>query len=1477
MQLRLTVVDPAALRPSSLGQPSPDAAGTGQLDCFVVAPTGATLAELEPELLRLLGRTTGSFTHSSGPLRQQDVFGLPPLVDGSILTLDGSATRKPPALLELHVTAGPDAGAVHPLGPGEHTVGRGAAARIRVDDLDVSRLHAVLHVGHGPIAVADLDSTNGTYVDGVTVRRDRASIVPGQVLKLGGTSLQVAVPDPERAASRPDLEGHLEVNRPPRLFLQPDGVSLSAPSMASPREPARFPFLAAALPALAGVALVLITGSTSYLFFVLLSPVMVLGTFLTDRIGGRRSARAQRKVYDEQIAELEAAVALAVDSQSAARHHVHAAASALLLMAAGPQPRLWERAPADADFLEVRLGLGDMPADIDVSRGLSDALGSGNSGPDQNRPQLPRVPLTFSVRTSKVTGLAGPREQVMSSARFYVAQLAGWHSPRHLGLVILVGNKEAALQWRWARWLPHLRPAENEAADLLVGLDEQQVLARVGELERLMEARRELKLNRRELRTRAVVVVLDGAHELRRLPGVARLLQEGPDVGLFFLCLETEAVALPAECRSTIVHPGAASLGLEVTLEESAPFFVAPDGVSRSWAEGFARALAPLRDATPEDNGADLPGASRLLDLLPFDGCDPVPIGTAWRCTPRSTEVILGVGAAGATLRVDLDRDGPHALIAGTTGSGKSELLQTLVASLALGNRPDELSFVLIDYKGGAAFKDCARLPHTVGTVTDLDNDLTERALQSLGAELRRRERVLRAAGAKDLEDYRRTCEQGSLFPRLVLVVDEFATLAEELPDFLNGLVGIAQRGRSLGVHLVLATQRPGGVVSADIRANTALRIALRMTDPGESSDVIDSSDAAFISRTTPGRAIIHFGAGGQTPFQAARIGGRRTAAAAEAKAWRSNWYDAGDPPSLQPETDSGPSDLEQLVDAVRAAAVQLEVQPAPSPWLPPLPALITDETLEGAGEWCLPFGLLDLPGEQRRGTLALDLEHGGHLLIAGTALSGRSTALRTIAGSMARRLSSRDVHVYAIDGNAGALSSLAALPHCGAVVSCSEAARADRVLFRLAAEVQERLAALRSAGFASVAEQRAAVAPAAQLPWLLLLIDGWEAVQAAFDDVDHGRPLETLLRLVREGAAAGLRIVITGERGVLTSRIGAAISDRLLLRLADPADYGLAGIALRQVPATMPPGRAVVAQGAVAAQIALLAPDPAFPAQKAALLSIGAAATRRDAQGLTGPSDRRPMMVAALPRQVTHTDLYEVSESDRGPLWAPLGLGGDDLSVQGADLSEIAAFVIAGPPGSGRSTALLTLEHFLIERHASVAVVAGCRSPLRRLGNIDNGRRTQVAPDDPAELASLAASASTRGGSLVILIDDVEMLNETPMEQLLITLLQKGARPDLPANLGLVLTGSTSGMSSQFRGLAVEARRHRCGLLLGEVGPVEADLLGVRAPPNDEAPPGRGLLVVRGRGIPIQVGQVSQPPGELRSRHRTLGLLNSG
>ena len=387
---------------------------------------------------------------------------------------------------------------------------------------------------------------------------------------------------------------------------------------------------------------------------------------------------------------------------------------------------------------------------------------------------------------------------------------------------------------------------------------------------------------------------------------------------------------------------------------------------------------------------------------VPID--DAIAVAAAWRSAgPDPSPVAILGEAADGVVEIDLVRDGPHALIAGTTGAGKSELLRTFVVSLAARSSPDHVCFVLVDYKGGATFDACADLPHTVGVVTDLDDRLAERALVSLDAELRRRERLLRRAGAVDLTDWRTDPERTPM-PRLVVVVDEFATLAAELPGFVDALVGVAQRGRSLGVHLILATQRPGGVVSDDIRANTNLRIALRLHDIADARDVVGDDAPATFPRRVPGRTMLRLGPGEHVVFQAARSSGPARPHADP------GLHVVGE---ALPGEDGGWADdteLTVLVRSIRNAAALCDVQPPHRPWLPALPTRLTlDDVPAGA------VGLVDDPGEQRRVPLCW-APSDGNLLIVGAVGSGTTTTLRSVLLAVCAADPPSALHVAVID-----------------------------------------------------------------------------------------------------------------------------------------------------------------------------------------------------------------------------------------------------------------------------------------------------------------------------------------------------------------------------------------------------------------------------------------------------------------------------
>ncbi|WP_067172458.1 FtsK/SpoIIIE domain-containing protein [Microtetraspora niveoalba] len=1424
------------------------------------------------------------------------------------------------------------------------------------------------------------------------------------LLTCGGSVFSIGPVEPPDAHLDALPDGGLAYNRPPRLRSPERLRRLEVPAEPKRPEGARLHLLAALLPAVFGVGMAVVFRQVYFLLIALMSPLIMLGQWASDRRHGRKKHRQAVRAYRERRAVFEAEVAEAREEDEAARRDAAPDPAEILLTATGPRRRLWERRLHDHDSLRLRVGLADLPADV----GFVPERGTPADAELPEPPLSRNVPVALAMRRLGVAGVTGPREAALGSARWLVGQAAALHSPRDLAVVVLCAHADAAERWGWVRWLPHCAAegasggpsgAAGDAAlapgsVALVGADPEAAARRVADLAALIgerldpadpaapgtgsygpgsygtgsrggplsggpagwgdlgrpgsarpEEAAEPAFATYDERPCDVLVVLDGAQVLRGLPGMPQVLRQGPRAGVYTVAIDDDERLLPEECATVVSCEPDGSLRLRGGgLDAIGP--IRADRVSVSWAERLGRALAPLRDVSRDDQTSVLPESVRLLDLVDADG-----VAGRWG---RSTRAVIGVGPDGP-FEIDISRDGPHALIAGTTGAGKSELLQTLICSLAVANRPDEMTFVLIDYKGGAAFKECVRLPHTVGMVTDLDGHLTQRALASLAAEIRRRERLLLAAGAKDIEDYQSS--RDAPLPRLVLVIDEFAAMVSELPDFMDGLVDIARRGRSLGIHLVLATQRPGGVVTADIQANTSLRIALRVTDARESADVIDAPDAAHISKATPGRCYVRSGSAQPVAVQAARIGGRTPdgrdgAGNGNGGALRVidlPWRALGHPlPAAAEGAATSGTDLALLVDAIDAAARGIPRRP--SPWLPPLPETVTLSPERGVdgrppepgGVPSLPFGLTDLPWRQARGPLALDLERGGHLLIAGTARSGRSTALRTIAGSVAAWASPEDVHLHAIDCGSGALLPLVGLPHCGAVVTRDQLDRVERLLSRLREEVGRRQQLLAEAGYASLAEARAAFAaggvsddmsggvsgdmsggasgdmsggasgdmpgdmsvgtggggtgdrpsragaagsggtarfggaagatPVGRLPWLVLLLDRWEGYVAAFENYDYGRLLDALLQLLREGPAVGLRAVVTSDRSGLLGQISTVFDERLVLRLADPADYGLAGLPVKDLPSSLPPGRALSLgeHGLVESQIALLADDPSGPAQVAALQALARTAPARfggdpERWGTWAWRSAPPLRVDALPVRVTAAQAAELAPAFEAPspLWVLLGVGGDALEPLGLDLlAQGPGAVVGGPARSGRSSCLVTAARSLTGRGTPVLVVTPRRSPLREMSGapgvlaVLDGNARNVAGGEPDGFGGLPGAQDPRTllegrREYVVIVDDAELISPDSPLGLALEEILRTARDGEHA---LLIAGATGDLATAYRGFTAEARKSRTGLLLSVQSPADGDLFGVRLPRGAVGgPPGRGLLVTSGTVTPIQ------------------------
>ncbi|MFD4564598.1 FtsK/SpoIIIE domain-containing protein [Streptomyces sp. NPDC058467] len=1520
MRLSLTVVDPI---------------GGASADVMLDADPESSVGDITRELARQVGLGDGAQIipiggqRSSGGAPQAFVDGYAldpsativgsPLREGAVVSLHdpaGCLPGEPTGVVEFRVVSGPAAGAVHRLGVGRYDIGSGPSAHLRIDDPELAARAATLSIAidgtcqvalHGA-DIRDSKGKKGGKADGSDEPDAHAPRLDGEAfdggtwalgtqLALGNSLLEITGYAPPNAALKWSDDGAgLDYNRPPRLRPAERKTDFSLPNPPGEYEARPLPWLMALFPLVGAVVSVVIFGRWYYLIMAVMSPIMLFGNYFMDKKHGRKSHSKQAKEYKEHKERIEKDAQDALATERSDRRQAIPDPAAVLTFGTGPRTRLWERRRTDADHLLVRVGTGRVPSEVVLD----------DPEQDEHRRKvtwyIEDAPVALPLKDLGVIGIAGPSDSAQALGRWAVAQTAVLHSPMDVQFCVLTDN-DAHTRWDWMRWLPHARPSGGQDVNVLIGTDSETVGTRVGELTQLLDARQKaLKEGNRgngpAFSDPDIVVVWDGSRRLRSLPGVVRLLREGPAVAMYAICLDEEERFLPGECQAVVVaeprssddSPTASSttapqpaaggfpsfhawhqsaqqpqetteqaLELRLRVEQSGArrrLDVRPDFVSPAWCARLSRSLSPLRDISGETEDSALPGSSRLLDVLQLEPPTRDAIAARWRMGGQSTMAVIGESYDGP-FGIDIRKDGPHGLIAGTTGSGKSELLQTIVAALAVANTPENMTFVLVDYKGGSAFKDCVKLPHTVGMVTDLDAHLVERALESLGAELKRREHILAAADAKDIEDYQdlaRRDPSHAPVPRLLIVIDEFASMVRDLPDFVTGLVNIAQRGRSLGIHLLLATQRPSGVVSPEIRANTNLRIALRVTDAGESTDVIDAPEAGHISKNTPGRAYVRLGHASLIPFQSGRVGGRRPGAAdPQALApWAGplSWQDLGraalSKPKSEAREDDEVTDLKVLVDAVREANQALGIPAQHSPWLPALDeTLLLDDIPQVRGQGALPvapYGIEDLPASQARRPVVVDFATFGHLIVGGAPRSGRSQVLRTIAGSLARTHSVADLHLYGIDCGNGALNALSRLPHCGAVVGRNQLERIERLFTRLSGELTRRQELLADKGYADIGEQRAGVTEDERLPHIVLLLDRWEGWLPTLGEHNHGDLTDQLMAMMREGASVGIHVIITGDRQLLVGRISSLTEDKYGLRLADRGDFSTLDINARKIPEEIPPGRAFRNETAAETQFALLSEDTTGQGQAAALVAIGEAAAARDAEV---PRSRQPFRVDVLPSRISFADAWAMRApaTTASPLWALAGVGGDELTAFGPDLAQgVPAFVIGGPAKSGRSTVLMNFARSYLSRGVRLIVAAPRQSPLRELEGQEGVLKVFTGRDiDEDELEEAVGPASPEQ-PVVVLVDDAEVLDDCDAEDVFKRILQSGTEE----GLALVIAGDEEEICDGFSGWQVDAKKARRGILLSPQDTSAGELIGIRTTRSmvgGPVAPGKGML----------------------------------
>ena len=1456
-------------------------ASAAQLTLAVAPPTSTEPVVLQPDLL------LGDAPIGSGFNAAVVAHTVPGAGAGSGVGAGGETA----AVMRVH--NGPEAGREIPLPRGIRIIGRavGRGVDIVLADSLVSKRHARVEVDQG-IELVDLNSANGLIVDGGLVQRVR--VIPGQLITIGDTEVSFSLVAGTDAAPDPVLErgGALMFNRSPRVEIRYPGTEHKHPVIPTEAEPRLFPWPMIVAPVMLGLAMFFITRNPFSLSIVAMAPLMMVGNFVGQRTQQGKKLRLEVDTFEEQIEELEETLARETVVERERRHAEAPAVAAVYEEAMRLGPLLWTRRPEHWNFLALRLGVGHAASRNTIQQS-NEQKGIVRYARQvdrlrQRHERIEDVPLVEMLPHAGAIGIAGPRHLAADVLRGFGVQLFGLHAPNEVITAAIV-DPAWAKELEWMKWLPHTTSPRSPFADLALADSQSAGTALLNGLEETILGRLSGTPSRRgplreadttmSLGARvgdavdsggtlegdlALVLIASNDAPVDR-PRLTQVIERGADAGIFTIFLAPTVESLPAACRTYIDATDGldrARVGYVRAGEQHES--IAIEGVSNQYADVFAKRLAPVADSSSvAADSSDLPRSVSLLKLIGTDiASQPAVALERWRqnnsildrsrgARPRlkragTLKAFIGQGSPDA-MSLDLRTQGPHALVGGTTGSGKSEFLQAWVLGMAAEYSPDRVTFLFVDYKGGSAFADCVDLPHCVGLVTDLSPHLVRRALTSLRAELHHREHLFNRKKAKDLLELEKR-QDPETPPALVLVIDEFAALAGEVPEFVDGVVDIAQRGRSLGIHLIMATQRPAGVIKDNLRANTNLRVALRMADVSDSNDVVGDPVAGTFDPSIPGRGIAKTGPGRLVPFQSGYAGGWTSDAPdiAQAKVaelrfgsiqvWESDSKDDSD----THDADLGPNDQRRMVTNLVEAAALAGVPAPRRPWLDDLKTTVDLRELPLEGDGRIPLGIADIPERQAQEPLYFQPDTDGHILIYGTSGAGKTAALRTIATAVGARPELGGAEVYGLDFGTGSLRSIETLPHVGSIVSGDDAERVQRMLRTIRGVLDDRAKRFSAVNAASLSEYRD-LARRPHEPRVLLLIDGFGTFKQEWESTSARSAFYNIfMRVLGEGRPLGVHAVVSADRyGAVPTAVSANVSRRIVLRMSDEGAYSVLGAPKDVLNERSAPGRAIV--DGFETQLAVIG-GTANVAQQTASLEAFARVLRT--RGAVDVGE-----IGSLPTSLAVHDLPDAIDGQ--PV---VGVSEDVLGPRGFE--PIGTFVVAGPPRSGKSSALRALMTSIsrFDPEAKFFHFGGRRAVLRDFRRwVGSASTVDDARALAKELAGIVGD-ETIPGRIVVVVENVTEFADSDAERPLKELFQAVNRSDH----FLMGDGDVSQLGSGY-GFIGDFKAGRRGIVLKPDTYDGDSIFKVPFPrvQRHEFPEGRGLFVENGRVVTVQLPYV--------------------
>lgn len=1238
-------------------------------------------------------------------------------------------------------------------------IGRSKKNDIVLNESYVSRNHLLITAEKGRIRIEDLESTYGTYLNGSPVKK--AMLKSGDEIDI--CDLRMICKENRlyfyNLHEKPEFKYQKETNHPgmatnivstrkgypiyhrsPRIreSLPVDEVRLShlpnKPQKFSIRKANFLPLLSSG--AMAGASIAMSTFSPAMLAMRAAMMISPVGSLIGN---SNKKARKMLMVEEEErfrkyadyIAGEKAHIRAIGEKQREITNQENPAPEICETILNKMSTSLWERTATDSDFLQVRMGAGYAPLCVEVKPPTDvndfhmerDELEELTDRIIQETHLVDDVPARLDLLKYSSVGVIGNRRKVTDLLKNLLVSLSTLHFFRDVRIVGVFDPEEEE-EWKSMRWLPHIwddelqtrylsfdpLTAESfESATLSGEKDHVDSYAKFREkVNSILAERKDPDFQAKWKNGMSPVphYIFLFASRKKTECFLPMLSENDPAMGISTIFLYDEQYYLPNFCQYIVnvddpYDDRTATAFYKYRADEKMWFTMDPPIPQRKF-DVFCRQMSAIEAEDAAARG-QIPSSLTFLQCMDVNRVRDLNVLERWKKNDSAVNITapLGEGEGGKLFSLSLHRHCSHGLVAGMTGSGKSELLISWLLSIACNYHPEDVSFVVIDYKGGSTAYALEKLPHVCGIITDVGSGI-DRCMQSLEYELRRREDIFASVGAKDIKEYIKGHHKGEFqeaVPRLLIVFDEFKELIKERPVVKKMVDSIAAKGSSLGVHLILATQSPADAVDEGTWNNTQYQICMKVQNAAASKVMIHEPDAAMI--TQAGRAYVRVGTSEkaetfaliQSAWSGAPYRENKEQGALEVR------YVTMDGSRIKTVEEnhtrfvSDKKEIEAVIAYIAKTAQAAGIEKQPSPWKTELPDLFSWKKLPVEGsfdgeKWempeapwlSVPVGIFDRPELQMQGVQYMDFLKEGNFGVFGSSQTGKTSLLRTIATSLCRMYSPRDIYLYIIADMAG----MEAFPQVGGVVGSGQEEKLGKLINMLISFLEERRKIFNQERVDSLKAYRELVSE--EMPAVFVLIDRFSGILESNQDYK-----DVFVRLFSEGPSKGIYFVYTGVNNTgVPYKLTANVSGAISFMQADRSEYSTL---IGQVRDTRLPNRVgnaliKVNQELINFQKAMYEPGENDKEREMAL--------KAEAESMTEAWRGKPALkIPVLPESISVKSMADLSGSEQG---IAVGLDTESIEAVYVKPGETTAMAVTGRVGCGKSTMLQRIGQMVLE-----------------------------------------------------------------------------------------------------------------------------------------------------------------------------------